>query len=182
MTERTRAVCAGPLRRLRGSGRGRSPRLCEARGLALIEDAAHAPDAQRPRLRAQAREPRAWPARSASSRTRCSRCGEGGLLATDDDGVAETLPLAAARTPMTSGTWDRHRGALARIRRGRHGLQLPDGRAARRAADSAPRGPGGRHRPPPPAGVHRYRTLLADVPGLEPCPTATTRWTPPPAT
>ena len=36
-------------------------------------------------------------------------CGEGGLLATDDDRVAE-LARRLRSHAMTSGTWDRHRG------------------------------------------------------------------------
>ena len=39
-------------------------------------------------------------------------CGEGGLLATDDDRVAE-LARSHRSHSMTSGTWDRHRGHSA---------------------------------------------------------------------
>jgi dTDP-4-amino-4,6-dideoxygalactose transaminase len=98
ITPRTRAVCVvhfagyqAPMRGLR--------ELCESRGLALIEDAAHAPLAA--------------PVGLASAYSFFSNkilsCGEGGLLATGSDDVA-ALARSLRSHAMTSGTWDRHRG------------------------------------------------------------------------
>jgi dTDP-4-amino-4,6-dideoxygalactose transaminase len=91
-------------------------------------------------------------------------CGEGGLLATDDDAVAELARSRRAHA-LTSGTWDRHRGHAAsydvtalgfnyRIDEPRSALLLErlkglDRDIARRRAL-----------------VHRYRELLAGLEGL----------------
>ena len=98
ITPRTKAVCAvhyagyaAPLEPLR--------RLCDEHGLALIEDAAHSPDAPVTGLAS---------AYSFFSNKILS-CGEGGLLATADDAVAEQVRSRRSHA-MTSGTWDRHRG------------------------------------------------------------------------
>ena len=94
------------LRRLPGTG-DELRELCDAHGLALIEDVAHAPT--RRLGRPQARHAAAWPAASRFFSNKILSVGEGGLLATDDDDVA-----AFARTrrshAMTSGTLDRHLG------------------------------------------------------------------------
>jgi dTDP-4-amino-4,6-dideoxygalactose transaminase len=98
ITERTRAVCAvhyagypADLARLR--------ELCAARGVALVEDSAH--------------HPLGRPVGTAGCFSFFSNkvlsCGEGGLLATDDDAVAE-LARSRRSHALTSGTWDRHRG------------------------------------------------------------------------
>jgi len=110
LSPRTKAVCAvhyggyaaavAPLRR-----------LCEERGLALIEDAAHAPSA--------------W-ARGVSGKlgtlglagafsffsNKILSCGEGGLLATRDAAVAAYARRARSHA-MTTNTWERHRGRAA---------------------------------------------------------------------
>ena len=127
---RTKAVCAvhfagypAAVDRLRA--------LCDAHGLALIEDAAHAPSAD-----VDGRKLGTWGLRRrvlASSPTRSSSCGEGGLLATDDDDVA-----ALARSLRSHGHDLGHleppdaRDRLLRRRRPR--LQLPPRRAALGAA------------------------------------------------
>jgi dTDP-4-amino-4,6-dideoxygalactose transaminase len=98
ITPRTKAICVvhyggypGPVEELR--------RLCDERGLALIEDSAH--------------HPIATPAGLAGCFSFFSNkvisCGEGGLLATDDEDVAATVRSLRSHA-MTSGTWDRHRG------------------------------------------------------------------------
>jgi dTDP-4-amino-4,6-dideoxygalactose transaminase len=98
ITPRTKAIClvhyggyAGPVEELR--------RLCDERGLALIEDSAH--------------HPLATPAGLAGCFSFFSNkvisCGEGGLLATDDEEVAAKVRSLRSHA-MTSGTWDRHRG------------------------------------------------------------------------
>jgi dTDP-4-amino-4,6-dideoxygalactose transaminase len=98
MTRRTRAVAvvhyAGypastePLRA-----------LCDARGIALIEDSAHTPVLR----------PTGLAACFSFFSNKVLSCGEGGLLATADDRVA-TLARCWRSHAMTSGTWDRHRG------------------------------------------------------------------------
>lgn len=107
ITPRTRAVCAvhyagypAAVDALR--------ELCDAHGLALIEDAAHAP---------VGRSRPDGPALGAAGLAGCFSffsnkvlsCGEGGLLATRDDRVAG-LARRWRSHAMTSGTWDRHRG------------------------------------------------------------------------
>ena len=107
MTDRTRAVCAvhyagyaADLERLRT--------LCDASGVALIEDAAHAPDARtRDGTRKLGTVGRAGCFSFFSNKV--LSCGEGGLLATDDDELA-ALARSLRSHAMTSGTWDRHRG------------------------------------------------------------------------
>jgi dTDP-4-amino-4,6-dideoxygalactose transaminase len=104
---RTKAVCAvhyggyaAPLEPLR--------ELCERHGLALIEDAAHSPDATLP---GSERKLGAYGLAGTFSffSNKILSCGEGGLLATDDEGVAE-LARSRRSHSMTTGTWDRHRG------------------------------------------------------------------------
>jgi dTDP-4-amino-4,6-dideoxygalactose transaminase len=105
ITARTKAVCAmhyagypAAVDRLR--------ELCDARGIALIEDAAHAPSAA-----LGGRKLGTWGAAGCFSffSNKVLSVGEGGLLATDDDAVAERVRSLRSHG-MTSGTWDRHRG------------------------------------------------------------------------
>jgi dTDP-4-amino-4,6-dideoxygalactose transaminase len=107
--ERTKAICAVhyggyacQVDRLR--------ELCEERGLALIEDAAHSPSATAP---AGGRLGTLGLAGCFSFfSNKVLSCGEGGALATDDEAVAE-LARSRRSHAMTSGTWDRHRGHSA---------------------------------------------------------------------
>src|SRR4051794_15371146 len=94
--ERTRAVCAvhyggypAEVARLR--------ELCEARGIALIEDTAHHP----------ALGPVGLAGCFSFFSNKVLSCGEGGLLATDDDRAAE-LARSLRSHGMTSGSWSRH--------------------------------------------------------------------------
>ncbi len=82
--------------------------LCEENGLALIEDAAHCPSATPV---GSERKLGGWGLAGAFSffSNKVLSCGEGGLLATDDDAVAETARRRRSHA-MTTGTWDRHRG------------------------------------------------------------------------
>src|SRR5262245_16501477 len=107
ITPRTRAVCvvhyggyAGPVEELR--------RLCDEHGLALIEDAAHSPSATPP---VGGRKLGGYGLAGCFSffSNKVLSCGEGGLLATDDDRVADTARSLRSHA-MTSGTWDRHTG------------------------------------------------------------------------
>ena len=105
ITPRTKAVCvvhyggyAAPVDRL--------AELCDERGIALIEDVAHAPSAT-----FRARKLGTWGLAGAFSffSNKVLSVGEGGLLCTDDDEVA-TFVRSRRSHSMTSGTWDRHRG------------------------------------------------------------------------
>ena len=107
ITSRTKAVCpvhyagyAAPLGPLRD--------LCEEQGLALIEDAAHSPDATEVGGEQKLGTIGLAGAFSFFS-NKIFSCGEGGLLATSDDAVAEFTRSRRSHA-MTSGTWDRHRG------------------------------------------------------------------------
>jgi len=105
ITDRTKAVCAmhyagypAAVDRLR--------EMCDARGIALVEDAAHSPSAE-----LGGRKLGTWGAAGCFSffSNKVLSVGEGGLLATDDDDVAERVRSLRSHG-MTSGTWDRHRG------------------------------------------------------------------------
>src|SRR4051794_25503312 len=105
ITERTKAVCVvhfagypAPVKELRA--------LCAERGLALLEDAAHSPDAD-----VDGRMLGTWGLAGAFSffSNKVLACGEGGLLATDDDRVA-ALARSLRSQGMTSGSWSRYTG------------------------------------------------------------------------
>jgi dTDP-4-amino-4,6-dideoxygalactose transaminase len=139
----------------------RLAQLCAERGVALIEDAAHSPMAT-----LAGRNLGTWGVAGAFSffSNKVLSVGEGGLLATDDDGVA-AFARSRRSHAMTTTTWERHKGnpehydvtglgfnyrideprcALLLSRLGR----LEDEIAERREV------------------THRYRRLLADVPGI----------------
>jgi dTDP-4-amino-4,6-dideoxygalactose transaminase len=105
ITPRTKAVCVvhfagypAPVRALK--------ELCDERGVALIEDAAHAPDAD-----VDGRMMGTWGLAGAFSffSNKVLACGEGGLVATDDDDVA-ALARSLRSHGMTSGSWSRFTG------------------------------------------------------------------------
>jgi len=105
ITDRTKAVCvvhyagyAAAADRLR--------ELCDARGIALIEDVAHAPSAT-----LGGRKLGTWGLAGAFSffSNKVLSVGEGGLLCTDSDEVAAFVRSRRSHA-MTSGTWDRHSG------------------------------------------------------------------------
>jgi dTDP-4-amino-4,6-dideoxygalactose transaminase len=102
---RTKAVCVvhfagypAAVRELRS--------VCDAHGIALIEDVAHAPLAH-----VDGRALGTFGLAGAFSffSNKVLACGEGGLLATDDDEVA-ALARSLRSQGMTSGTWSRHTG------------------------------------------------------------------------
>jgi dTDP-4-amino-4,6-dideoxygalactose transaminase len=160
-TERTRAVCVMHYAGYPAAAEALRE-LCGARGAALVEDAAHAPSA---RTAAGAMLGTVGLAGAFSFfSNKVLSCGEGGLLATDDDEVARRARLLRSQA-LTSGTWDRHRGHAPgydvvdtgfnyRLDEVRAALLLArldgleDDIAARRAL------------------VHRYRALLAEVAGV----------------
>jgi len=80
--------------------------LCAKRGIALIEDVAHAPSAT-----LHGRKLGTWGLAGAFSffSNKVLSVGEGGLLCTDDDDVAAFVRSRRSHA-MTSGTWDRHSG------------------------------------------------------------------------
>jgi dTDP-4-amino-4,6-dideoxygalactose transaminase len=101
ITPRTKAVCVvhfggypAAVERLRD--------LCDERRVSLIEDSAHHPIAG----------PSGLAGCFSFFSNKILSCGEGGLLATDDDEVAELVRNRRSHA-MTSGTWDRHRGHAA---------------------------------------------------------------------
>jgi dTDP-4-amino-4,6-dideoxygalactose transaminase len=160
--ERTKAICAvhyggyaADVERLRD--------LCAAHGIALIEDAAHTPSAVATPGGAKLGTFGLAGCFSFFSNKVLS-CGEGGLLATDDDDVAE-LARSLRSHAMTSGTWDRHRGHAAGydVLATGYNYRIDEPRAALLLA----RLPGleddiaSRRRL-----VHRYRDQLADIPGV----------------
>jgi dTDP-4-amino-4,6-dideoxygalactose transaminase len=83
--------------------------LCAEEGVALVEDAAHAPSAS-----LHGRKLGTWGKVAAFSlfSNKILSVGEGGVLATDEDEVAE-LARSLRSHAMSSGTWDRHRGHSA---------------------------------------------------------------------
>ena len=106
ITTRTKAVCVvhfagypAPVKELK--------QLCDEHGLALLEDAAHSPDAH-----VDGRMLGTWGLAGAFSffSNKVLACGEGGLVATDDDAVAE-LARSLRSQGMTSGSWSRFIGA-----------------------------------------------------------------------
>ncbi|HEX5908961.1 MAG TPA: DegT/DnrJ/EryC1/StrS aminotransferase family protein [Thermoleophilaceae bacterium] len=80
--------------------------LCADRGLALIEDSAHAPSAT---LDGRKLGTIGLAGAFSFFSNKILAIGEGGLLATDDDDVA-ALARSRRSHAMTSGTWDRHSG------------------------------------------------------------------------
>ncbi len=152
-TERTKAVCAvhyagypAAIESLRA--------WCAERSVALIEDAAHSPHLA----------PVGLASVYSFFSNKVLSCGEGGLLATNDDAVGEVARLLRSHA-MTSGTWDRHLGHAATydvVGTG-YNYRLDEPRAALLSArlprlreDIAQRR----------RLVHRYRAALADVPGI----------------
>ena len=162
ITPRTKAVClvhyggyAGAVEEL--------AQLCADRGIAFIEDAAHSPSATPV---GSDRKLGTWGLAGTFSffSNKVLACGEGGLLATDDDEVA-ALARSLRSHAMTTGTWDRHRGHTLsydvvglgfNYRMDEPRAALLTARMADLEEDIAARR----------RLVHRYRSLLADTPGL----------------
>lgn len=167
ITPRTKAVgivhfagYAAPVAELR--------ELCDEHSLALIEDVAHAPSAvaSDPREEGAKRKLGTWGSAGCFSffSNKILSAGEGGLLATDDDAVAEFARSHRSHA-MTSGTWARHTGKSTtydvvgvgynyRLDEPRSALLLS--RLARLEEDIERR----RHR------TRRYRTAFAELDGL----------------
>ncbi len=105
ITPRTKAVCVVHYAGYPAAA-DRLRELCDAHGLALIEDVAHAPCAT-----LAGRALGTWGLAGAFSffSNKVLSVGEGGLLCTDDDDVA-AFARSRRSHAMTSGTWDRHRG------------------------------------------------------------------------
>ncbi len=105
ITPRTKAVCVVHYAGYAAAA-DRLKELCDARGIALIEDVAHAPSAT-----LGGRKLGTWGLAGAFSffSNKVLSVGEGGLLCTDSDKVAAFVRSRRSHA-MTSGTWDRHRG------------------------------------------------------------------------
>ena len=105
ITPRTKAVCVVHYAGYAAAA-DRLKTLCDERGIALIEDVAHAPSAS-----LHGRKLGTWGLAGAFSffSNKVLSVGEGGLLCTDSDEVAEFVRSHRSHT-MTSGTWDRHSG------------------------------------------------------------------------
>jgi dTDP-4-amino-4,6-dideoxygalactose transaminase len=105
VTPRTKAVCAVHYGGYAAAA-DRLRELCDAHGLALIEDVAHAPSAT-----LGGRKLGTWGLAGAFSffSNKVLSVGEGGLLCTDSDEVA-AFARSRRSHAMTSGTWDRHHG------------------------------------------------------------------------
>lgn len=162
LTPRTKAVCAvhyagyaAPMARLQ--------ELCAERGLALIEDAAHSPMATLPGGD-EALGTLGMAGAFSFFSNKIISCGEGGLLATRDERVAEVARSLRSHA-MTSGTWDRHRGHATgydvvgvgyNYRMDEPRAALLSARLPGLAADVEERR----------RLTHRYRTAFAEVPGL----------------
>jgi dTDP-4-amino-4,6-dideoxygalactose transaminase len=104
-TPRTKAVCVVHYAGYAAAA-DRLKELCDERGVALIEDAAHAPSAT-----LDGRKLGTWGLAGAFSffSNKVLSAGEGGLLCTDSDEVAAFVRSRRSHA-MTSGTWDRHTG------------------------------------------------------------------------
>jgi dTDP-4-amino-4,6-dideoxygalactose transaminase len=105
ITPRTKAVCVVHFAGYAAAA-DRLRELCDAHGVALIEDVAHAPSAT-----LGARKLGTWGLAGAFSffSNKVLSVGEGGLLCTDSDEVAAYARSRRSHA-MTSGTWDRHSG------------------------------------------------------------------------
>lgn len=163
ITPRTKAICAvhyggyaAPLEPLQ--------ELCDEHGLALIEDAAHSPEAVQPGGDGAKLGTFGLAGTFSFFSNKILSCGEGGLLATNDDDVAE-LARSRRSHAMTSGTWDRHRGHAMGydVVEVGYNYRLDEPRAALLSArlpgleaDIAARR----------QLSHRYRELLGEVDGL----------------
>jgi dTDP-4-amino-4,6-dideoxygalactose transaminase len=162
LTERTKAVCVVHYAGYPAAVEALQD-LCDARGLTLIEDAAHAPSART----ADGGRTLGTIGRAAAFSffsNKVLSCGEGGALATSDEAIAQHARLLRSHA-LTSTTWDRHRGHAPGYDVVATGFnyRLDEVRAALLSSrledleeDIAQRR----------VLVHRYRELLADVPGV----------------
>jgi dTDP-4-amino-4,6-dideoxygalactose transaminase len=162
ITERTKAVCAvhyggyaADLAALQS--------ICDDAGIALIEDAAHSPSAT-PLGDSRKLGTHGLSGCFSFFSNKVLSCGEGGLLATDDDAVADQVRSLRSHA-MTTGTWDRHRGHAPGydVVDVGYNYRMDEPRAALLTArltgleeDIAIRR----------RLVHRYRELLSDMPGV----------------
>lgn len=105
ITPRTKAVCVVHFAGYAAAA-DRLKQICDEHGIALIEDVAHAPSAT-----LNGRKLGTWGLAGAFSffSNKVFSVGEGGLLCTDSDEVADTVRAHRSHT-MTSGTWERHSG------------------------------------------------------------------------
>ena len=176
ITPRTKAVCVVHYAGYAAAA-DRLKELCDAHGIPLIEDVAHAPSAT-----LGGRKLGTWGLAGAFSffSNKVLSVGEGGLLCTDSDEVAEIRTLA----PLARDD-KRHLGPSHRphrhLRRHRPRLQLPPGRAARGAAAVAPAATGCGNHSQARAHGPLSRACSRRSTGSS-CRLRTPRWRAPPAT
>jgi dTDP-4-amino-4,6-dideoxygalactose transaminase len=84
-------------------------RICADRGIALIEDAAHAPGSRVSRVNGRMCGTVGSAGCFSFFSNKNLPVGEGGMVVTDDDALADSLRLLRSHG-MTTLTWDRHRG------------------------------------------------------------------------
>src|SRR3954468_4365258 len=158
ITPRTKAVCVvhfagypAAIRELRE----------RTQGIALIEDVAHAPHAH---VDGQALGTFGLAGAFSFFSNKVLACGEGGLLATDDDDVA-ALARSLRSQGMTSGTWSRHTGETETYDAVGMGFnyRLDEPRSALLLSRLAKLSRGVERRR---ALTRAYRAKLAEVPGL----------------
>jgi dTDP-4-amino-4,6-dideoxygalactose transaminase len=106
ITPRTKAVCVVHFAGYPAAATVPLRELCDAHGIALIEDVAHAPSAT-----LDGRKLGTFGLAGAFSffSNKVLSVGEGGLLCTNSDEVA-SLARSLRSQAMTSGTWERHSG------------------------------------------------------------------------
>lgn len=162
ITSRTKAICTVHFGGY-ASAVDELSAICADAGIALIEDAAHSPSAT---PTGSDKKLGTFGLASAFSffSNKVLSCGEGGLLATDDDDIA-ALARSLRSHAMTSGTWDRHRGHAASydVAGVGYNYRLDEPRAALLNARLPGLGADIANRR---RLTRRYRALLADVGGL----------------
>ena len=162
ITPRTKAICAVHYAGY-AADLARLQEVCDRHGLALIEDAAHAPAST---AADGERKLGSFGLAGCFSffSNKVLSCGEGGLLATDSDAVAEAARRRRSHA-MTSGTWDRHRGHALGYDVVELGFnyRIDEPRAALLLARLPGLGEDVERRR---RLVHRYRRLLAEVDGV----------------
>jgi dTDP-4-amino-4,6-dideoxygalactose transaminase len=111
VTRRTRAVCVVHYAGYPAAVEA-VRRICDEHGLALIEDAAHAPSTTAGGRHSRKAGTFGLAGAFSFYSNKVLSCGEGGLLATHDPATAEQARNLRSHA-MTAGAWDRHHGGPA---------------------------------------------------------------------
>ena len=157
ITPRTKAIVLHAVRR----PPGRDRRAARARGRARPRCCSRTPRTRSARASASSTPARSGSrAPTASSRTRISPVGEGGMVVCRDDEAAARLRLLRSHG-MTTLSWQRHQGHAASYDVVALGPQLPHRRGALRARTQPARAARRRERAGASVIDARYRELLA---------------------